>query len=313
MAFFANVRYGKMRHVARFRVEQDDLSARDACIVKSERGRELGEVLTRPEAIPEGAPFQGAGEIVRRATPEDLERIRRIESDSRGKAAAYTTAQIAHFRLPMKLVDVEILFGGEKIIFFFVSATRVDFRELVRVLAGEFRTRIELKQIGARDSARILGDIGPCGLRLCCQGFLKDLGGITMEMAKVQKQTVDPSKVCGSCGKLMCCLSYEYKNYVEARKDFPSRGARIGTPKGPGVVLSNNLLQGTVWVDVEGGERTTFRLDELSRLAPPPPAAAPSGGTAGPPPEGGNRGGKGCSKCPAQAGCPTATGALARA
>jgi cell fate regulator YaaT (PSP1 superfamily) len=286
---FATVRYGKMVAVANFKTESSDYRVRDVCIVRTDRGKELGEILTPPQPIPDSLPPGSLGDLLRKATPEDLERQRRLEAEERGRAIAFCREQVTKLALPMKVIEVEHLLGGEKIVFYFVSETRVDFRELVKILAQQFRTRIELKQVGARDQARLSGDCGHCGLTLCCRGFKKELGGIQMEMAKIQKQTVDPSKVCGRCGKLLCCLSYEFRTYTEARKEFPVKGHLVDTKAGTGVVLGHQLMQRKLLIQTRMGERLLVALDDVLKVlgpASPPPSPAPRPQPAQPPPAG---------------------------
>jgi cell fate regulator YaaT (PSP1 superfamily) len=289
---YSSIRYGKMFAVGNFKTESSDYQVRDTCVVRTDRGKELGEILTPPQPIPASLPPSSLGDLLRRATADDIERHRRLEAEDRLRSMAYCREQVAKLSLPMKVIEVEHLFGGEKIVFYFVSETRVDFRELVKILAQQFRTRIELKQVGARDQARLCGDCGHCGLTLCCRGFKKELGGIQMEMAKIQKQTVDPSKVCGRCGKLLCCLSYEFRTYTEARKEFPPKGQTVETKAGTGTVLSHQLMQRKLLIQTRMGERLLIALDDVLRVvpgaAPPPPpppgAATPPPGAAAPPP-----------------------------
>lgn len=261
MAYTATIRYGKMLIVGTFKTDKEGLRLRDKCIIRTDRGRELGEIISGPNtaAQPNGYP-----DILRRATADDLRVAAQVEKENRLRALKFCKEEIQKLGLKMKLVEVDYLFGGERVIFYFVSETRVDFRELVRRLAHEFRTRIELKQIGARDQARLVGDIGHCGLSLCCRGWIKDLGGITMDMAKVQKHTADPSKITGRCGKLLCCLRYEYSWYIEGRDLVPPRGTRIETRIGNGFVVDQNLLLREVTVELDGkGERKVVKLADI--------------------------------------------------
>jgi cell fate regulator YaaT (PSP1 superfamily) len=281
---FASVRYGKMFAVGNFKTDASDLQVRERCVVRTDRGKELGEILTPPQPIPASLPPGSLGDILRRATADDLERHRRLEADDRIRALVYCREQVAKLALPMKVIEVEHLLGGEKIVFYFVSETRVDFRELVKILAQQFRTRIELKQVGARDQARLCGDCGHCGLPLCCRGFKKELGGIQMEMAKIQKQTVDPSKVCGRCGKLLCCLSYEFRTYIDARKEFPPKGQLVETKAGAGTVLSHQLMQRKLLIQNRMGERLLIALDDVLKVIGPAAAPPASGAAASVPP-----------------------------
>jgi len=289
---FTNIRYGKMRLVGRFKTDRDDLRPRDCCGARTDRGKEVGEVLTALEAMPETLPPESLWDVIRRAGPEDLQNVDRLEKESVPRALKTCKEFIKKLSLPMKLTDVDYVFGGERIIFYFTSQTRVDFRELVRQLAHEFRTRIELKQVGARDEARLVGDAGHCGLTLCCRSHLKELGGITMDMAKVQKHTADPSKITGRCGKLLCCLRYEYTFYTEARELLPPKGMKIESKKGMGVVVDQNLVLREVTIMPEGSDtRVIVKLEEIQGSPQPvagcsgcaPPSPVPGAAAAGEP------------------------------
>lgn len=264
MSYFTSVRYGKLRMVARFKTEREDLRVRDRCVVRTDRGKELGEVLTPLQPIPEAVPPESLWDVIRRASPEDLVNVERVDKESVPRAIKICRELIQKLSLQMKVTDVDYVYGGERVIFYFTSETRVDFRELVRLLAHEFRTRIELKQVGARDEARLIGDAGHCGLTLCCRGHLKELGGITMDMAKIQKHTADPSKITGRCGKLLCCLRYEYSTYTESRDVMPQRGTRLESKKGVGIVVDQNLLLREVTLQPpDGGDRFIVKLEEV--------------------------------------------------
>jgi cell fate regulator YaaT (PSP1 superfamily)/nitrite reductase/ring-hydroxylating ferredoxin subunit len=276
MSYYTNVRYGKMRMVARFKTERDDLRVRDRCVVRTDRGKELGEVLTALQPIPEAIPPESLWDVIRRANPEDLVNVERLDKESVPRAKKTCRELIQKLNLQMKVTDVDYVYGGERVIFYFTSETRVDFRELVRLLAHEFRTRIELKQVGARDEARLIGDAGHCGLTLCCRSHLKELGGITMDMAKIQKHTADPSKITGRCGKLLCCLRYEYTIYTDSRDVMPQRGTRLESKKGVGIVVDQNLLLREVTLQPpDGGDRFIVKLDEV--LGAPASVAGCSG------------------------------------
>jgi cell fate regulator YaaT (PSP1 superfamily)/nitrite reductase/ring-hydroxylating ferredoxin subunit len=276
MSYYTNIRYGKMRMVARFKTDREDLRTRDRCVVRTDRGKEVGEVLSPLQPLPETLPPESLWDVVRRAAPEDLVHAERLEKESVPQARKVCRDLVQKLSLPMKITDVDYVWGGERIVFYFTSSTRVDFRELVRQLAHEFRTRIELKQVGARDEARLVGDAGHCGLELCCRGHLKELGGITMDMAKIQKHTADPSKITGRCGKLLCCLRYEYTTYTESRDVLPQRGVRLETKKVNGVVVDQNLLLREVTLLPDGGgDRVIVKLDEI--LGAPAPVAGCSG------------------------------------
>ncbi|HZE99215.1 MAG TPA: regulatory iron-sulfur-containing complex subunit RicT [Planctomycetota bacterium] len=299
MAYYTSVRYGKMRMVARFKTDREDLHVRDRCVVRTDRGKELGEVLTPLQPIPEAIPAESLWDVIRRANTEDLVNVERLDKESVPRAIKMCREIVQKLALQMKVTDVDYVYGGERLIFYFTSETRVDFRELVRQLAHEFRTRIELKQVGARDEARLIGDAGHCGLTLCCRGHLKELGGITMDMAKIQKHTADPSKITGRCGKLLCCLRYEYTTYTDSRDVMPQRGTRLESKKGVGIVVDQNLLLREVTLQPpDGGDRFIVKLEEVMgapasvagcsgcdtpKAGSTPPAAAATTATEAPP------------------------------
>ncbi|MBI4564889.1 MAG: Rieske 2Fe-2S domain-containing protein [Planctomycetes bacterium] len=263
--FSATVRYGKMAYTGKFKTDRAELRRMDKCIVRTDRGREMGTVLTVPEPVPDATLPDSLGEILRKASADDVNNYARVDKEHRLREMETAKQFIRKLNLAMKVVEVDHLFGGERVVIYFMADGRVDFRELVRQLAHEFRTRIELKQIGARDQARLVGDVGHCGLDLCCRSHLKELGGITMDMAKIQKHTADPSKITGRCGKLLCCLRYEYVAYVEARDLLPPRGTRVQTLRGAGLVVDQNLLLREVTIIKEGTEeRAIVKLDEIA-------------------------------------------------
>jgi cell fate regulator YaaT (PSP1 superfamily) len=167
----------------------------------------------------------------------------------------------------MKIVDAEHVFGGERIIFYFMSDGRVDFRELVKRIAQEYQTRIEMRQIGSRDEAKLLGDVESCGQQCCCQRFLKHLKPVNMRMAKMQKATLDPAKISGYCGRLKCCLRYEDKTYTELKKQLPKKNTRVKTRQGVGKVVDTQILTQLVMVEYEGGERSAVSVDEIETLS----------------------------------------------
>ncbi len=250
--------------IGKFKRDRDDLRKRQKCVVRTERGREVAELLTSFQPIPEDMSTEAMGTVLRRVNEEDHKTAQTLEKENHPREIGFFKEQIKDLQLPMKLLEVDHILGSERIIFYFASETRVDFRELVRRLAGEYRTRIELKQIGARDQARLVGDVGHCGQELCCRSHLKDLGGITMDMAKVQKHTADPTKITGRCGKLLCCLRYEYSGYKESRKMLPPRGSDVLTKDGPGRVVQQNLLLREVVIELDGGgDRVVMKAAEI--------------------------------------------------
>jgi cell fate regulator YaaT (PSP1 superfamily) len=240
---------------------------RDLAILRTERGLEVGEVLcpATPELIA-ALPDPTHGEIVRCTTPEDRTKIAQMK-DLEKKGFATGQRLIAQHKLAMQLVEVEHLFGGERIVFYFLAEHRVDFRELVRSMAREFHTRIELRQIGVRDEAKLLADYGDCGKPVCCNTHMAVMPPVSMRMAKLQKSTLDPTKISGRCGRLKCCLRFEQDVYEEFQQQLPPVGSRVVTRKGQGRVFAQEILARRLLIEFEDGRRLPVPADEvLSRL-----------------------------------------------
>jgi len=180
------------------------------------------------------------------------------------KEHKYCLKKIKEFNIPMKLIALEHLFGKKKVIIYYIANRRIDFRELVKDLAAEFLARIEMKQIGVRDEARLLADYQHCGRELCCRTFLKNLDPVAMKMAKRQKATMDPAKISGRCGKLMCCLRYEDEVYEELKNNLPKKGSFVSTAKGDGEVLEVEILAQNVLIENEEGKRLSVSLKEIT-------------------------------------------------
>lgn len=259
------VRYGSTRNVAEFSFKgPQELSRSDAVLVRSKRGVEWGEVLcpatdrTREHLSSE----EQIGRILRTADQEswtklDEMRLREREVFFGGKEV------IREHKLAMNLVDVECLFGGERIIFYYLAEQRVDFRELVKTLAKRFSTRIEMRQIGVRDEARLLADYGDCGKPVCCGTHLREMPPVSMKMAKLQKATLDPNKISGRCGRLKCCLRYEYDTYEEYRRELPHNGTTVITKLGQGHVVAREVLSRKLLVQHENGRRMMIDLADI--------------------------------------------------
>ena len=264
------VRYGRMRSLGEFR----DLAALphargDHVVIRSDRGTELGEVLCpvseRTTVYMGNSP---GGEILRRATPEDREREAGIDRD---RPPAFATCQelIARRRLQMNLVDVELIHGRERAVFYYLAEQRIDFRELVKDLARVLKTRIEMRQIGVRDEAKLLADYGDCGKPVCCNTHLSRMPPVSMKMAKLQKTTLDPAKITGRCGRLKCCLRYEYDTYRSLEQTLPGVGSRVVTQKGQGRVLAQELLAQKLVVELDDHRRIIVERDEILSSEPP--------------------------------------------
>jgi len=248
------VRHGLTRFVAEFAAKGPQKYARSTpVIVRSSRGVEWGEVLC--PATEKTAAYlesqESIGKILRLANEEDA---RQRDEIIRGERAEYEGCRemIAEHRLGMQLVDVEHLFGGERLIFYYLAEQRVDFRELVKALAKRYKTRIEMRQIGVRDEAKLLADYGDCGKPVCCNTHLREMPPVSMKMAKIQKATLDPTKISGRCGRLKCCLRYEYDTYEEYRRDLPKVGVMVVTKLGQGKVVAQEILARKVLVRYDG-------------------------------------------------------------
>ena len=220
-------------------------------IVETSRGLEFGKVSMSVREIAEEEIVSPLKEIVRIATDNDKAQVQKNKKKEQ-EAFGICEEKIAAHNLDMKLVDVEYTFDGNKILFYFTAEGRVDFRELVKDLAAVFRTRIELRQIGIRDEAKMLGGIGICGRSLCCSTYLDGFHPVSIKMAKEQGLSLNPTKISGNCGRLMCCLKYEQNCYDEFSKIAPSVGAVVSTPNGKGIVQSTTILKGIAKVKLEG-------------------------------------------------------------
>jgi len=264
-------RYGKTLELVECFTDMDDVRRGDTIIIRTSEGRRIGAALTPSEFLEEKESLPEYPRILRKATLDDIERQKELQDVRETKAKDFCNEQIKELGLRMKLLDVEYLFGGEKILFFYVSPQRVDFRELVRRLARQFRTRIEMRQLGIRDAARLMLDCGHCGRELCCRTFLKNLKPVSVKTARIQKTTIDPNKISGACGRLMCCLLYEDELYTELRKGIPNRGERVRTERGEAEVLGYNIIQQTVTVQFENMERQTLPVSEIERISPVEP------------------------------------------
>ncbi|MBD1372485.1 stage 0 sporulation family protein [Hazenella sp. IB182357] len=239
----------------------------DHVVVETVRGIEYGEVVTGVRYVKEDEVVLPLKKVLRVATAEDMIQF---ESNQNAAQEALNICQekVRSHNLVMKLVDAEYTFDRNKVIFYFTADGRVDFRELVRDLAAVFRTRIELRQIGVRDEAKMLGGIGPCGRILCCSSFLGDFEPVSIKMAKDQNLSLNPTKISGLCGRLMCCLKYENDQYEHFKSAVPDVGEKIKTSHGEGVVLALDLLEQKVKVQLlEDQQVMAFSLEEVSSTA----------------------------------------------
>lgn len=285
------VRFGYLRFIGEFSHAPDmKFTCGARVVIQTRRGIELGEQVsltcsgctksvTRDQMkkwvqnCGEDSYMFDAGRILREATSEDLAEYSHIQAGCRIKRI-FCQQVAQQYKLPLEVVECEHLFGGERLLFYFTAEERVDFRNLVRDLTKEYRTRIEMRQVGARDEARLLADYETCGREVCCKVFLKTLRPITMRMAKLQKATLDPTQVSGRCGRLKCCLRYEHLGYEELDKKLPRNGVRIRTNHGDGVIINRQVLTQLVQIRKDDGVIVTVVAEDITEVgiaAPPRP------------------------------------------
>jgi len=257
MAEVIGVRFKNTGKVYYFDPDGKKVEAGGYAVVETARGVECGEIAMENRDVPDDAIVQPLKKLIRVATKDDMRRV--AENEIKAKNAfVLCEKKIAERGLEMKLVDVEYTFDNSKILFYFTADGRVDFRELVKDLAGMFRTRIELRQIGVRDEAKMIGGLGICGRPFCCGSFLGGFQPVSIKMAKEQGLSLNPVKISGTCGRLMCCLKYEQEAYLDLLRTTPKVNAIVSTPDGKGVVIDQNLLTG----------KLTVRLDKNPDAAP---------------------------------------------
>ncbi|WP_311474988.1 stage 0 sporulation family protein [uncultured Veillonella sp.] len=277
MVTIVGVRFKKAGKIYYFLPGEETLTIDDGVIVETARGVEYGTVVIGPKEVAKYSLVMPVKEVMRKATPKDLQQLEKNE-EREEKAFAICLEKIAKRKLPMKLINVEYTFDMNKIVFFFTADGRIDFRELVKDLATVFRTRIELRQVGVRDEAKVLNGIGACGRPLCCSNFLGDFSPVSIRMAKDQNLSLNPTKISGVCGRLMCCLNYEddlYKKggdlYVKKDRtpsprdvEPPGIGKEVVTDEGIGKVLKVNHHKHTVKVQLEAGRTIDLKWSDVA-------------------------------------------------
>lgn len=277
MVTIVGVRFKKAGKIYYFLPGEETLTIDDGVIVETARGVEYGTVVIGPKEVAKDSLVMPVKEVMRKATPKDLQQLEKNE-EREEKAFAICLEKIVKRKLPMKLINVEYTFDMNKIVFFFTADGRIDFRELVKDLATVFRTRIELRQVGVRDEAKVLNGIGACGRPLCCSNFLGDFSPVSIRMAKDQNLSLNPTKISGVCGRLMCCLNYEddlYKKggdlYVKKDRtpsprdvEPPGIGKEVVTDEGIGKVLKVNYHKHTVKVQLEAGRTIDLKWSDVA-------------------------------------------------
>ena len=262
------VRYGAMRMLGVMSARKT-YRYEDQVVVRTDRGTEVGTVLCEATSAALDSMVEPThGRIVRRLSEDDRSQAEHLDASSRQDA---NTCQrcIDALKLDMELVDVERILGGERMVVYFLAEQRVDFRQLVRDLAKEFQTRIEMRQIGVRDEAKLLADYGDCGRPICCATHLSKMPPVSMKMAKLQKATLDPSKISGRCGRLKCCLRYEFDTYQSLAAELPSVGSEILTRDGSAKVLAQDILSGQVMIETEDRRRILLAAADVLQVTRP--------------------------------------------
>jgi cell fate regulator YaaT (PSP1 superfamily) len=284
------IRYGRMGAMGWFEHSESHLPRiHTRVVIKTERGLEMGEVVgpycykagqfrLNEEQVEKYYQDSGAEQVIeaggtfeRFATAQDIHEEEKLNESAKEELEC-CRKYVKEMNLPMKVVGVEHIFGGERIIFFFIADGRVDFRELVKRLAKEYQTRIEMRQIGSRDEARLVGDYETCGLECCCKRFLKILKPVNMRMAKLQKATLDPSKISGHCGRLKCCLRYEDETYRALRDRLPRKNTRVKTSHGEGRVVDTQVLTQLIVIQADDGSEYAVPLEEITIIGEASPA-----------------------------------------
>jgi len=238
------------------------LTKGDRVMVVTDDGPAIGCVCTIPQSVNSGGADQNLKKIFRLATREEIERYE-SDCDLEKEVYEYCHLKVKERSMPMHLVSVERRFDGGKIVVYFTADGRVDFRQLVKDLVGKFRTRIEMRQIGVRHQAKMVGGLGTCGRPLCCSSFLNTFDPVTIKMAKKQNISLNPNKISGMCGRLMCCLTFEHEYYEKIKKNFPKIGKRIMTTEGEGKVIRQNVLKETVTVALDSGTEVEIPVKDL--------------------------------------------------
>lgn len=234
----------------------------DKVIADTVRGMEIGVVYGEARLLPEKDLVLPLKPVIKKANDEEIAKYETLKDEAR-KAHFVCKERINHHKLPMKLIETEYTFDKTKLIFYFTAEGRIDFRDLVKDLANIFRLRIELRQIGVRDEARILGTIGICGKELCCRTFINKFDSVSIKMARDQGLVINPAKISGVCGRLLCCINYEYAQYEEVLRKYPAVNQQVKTNKGEGKVISISPLSGYLFVDVENKGIIKFELHEV--------------------------------------------------
>ncbi len=252
MANVVGVRFMRAGKIYSFDAAGLDIKINDMVIVETNRGIELGRVIVGAKEVAPAENAEPFKPVIRMATPEDINQAK-FQKDRTRKALTKSKELIESLNLPMKVIYLQYNLDGSHLIIFFYSEKRVDFRELVRKLSHELRTHVELRQVGARDEAKLIGGVGKCGCQLCCVSFLSEFMPVSIKMAKEQDIALNPMKTSGLCGRLLCCLSYEYEQYHSMKGKLPDMGQEVLTKMGRGKIVGRNVIKESLMVELETG------------------------------------------------------------
>jgi len=262
MTDIVGIRFKKAGKIYYFDPAGVELAAGDYAVVKTSRGQEVGQVSIAPTQVLEEEIQEPLQPVVRKAEEEDIARLGEMEAKAR-EGMAECSRMIEELKLPMKLISCEYNLEGSRATFMFSAEERVDFRELVRKLNGLLKVRVELRQIGSRDEAKLVGGYGRCGRQMCCAGFLNDFAPVSIRMAKDQDLPLNPMKISGMCGRLMCCLGYENEYYHQMKSRMPRVGKRVSTRMGEAKVVGSNVLKETVLVELDSAATVELPLSDI--------------------------------------------------
>jgi len=263
MAEIVGIRFQRAGKIYYFDPAGINLEVNDHVVVKTARGLELGQVVIAPKQVLASEVTEPLKPVVRKAEPEDVSRAQEF-AEKEKEALAECSKLITKLNLPMKLISTEYNLDGSRLTFFFSAEERVDFRELVRELTNRFKTRVELRQLGPRDEAKLVGGFGRCGRPLCCMSFLSEFAPVSIKMAKEQDLPLNPMKISGVCGRLLCCLVYETELYRAMKERLPKIGQRVSTPMGVAKVVGANPLKETVLVELESEATVELPLSQVT-------------------------------------------------
>lgn len=264
MPLVVGVRFRPVGKIYYFDPADIELKNGDRVVVETARGQELGRVVGSPHEITEEEVPDGLKPVIRLASEFDIRQCQEMENRE-SEAMEECEKLVRQLNLPMKLLRAEFSLDGSLVTIFFGAESRVDFRELVRELSRKLRARVELRQVGSRDETRLLGGFGRCGRSLCCSTFLSDFSPVSIKMAKEQDLPLNPMKISGLCGRLLCCLGYEFEQYREMKKEMPREGEKVMLPGGEATVISRRPLENIVVVEFEGGARSEFDISDITR------------------------------------------------